>query len=386
MQLADHLSISQSCLSKWESGAYPFDADVLEQVAQLVGGELPDIEEMVAAEKARALEKHNKQLMKELIRDQAAKDLIADKMITAIQALPELTITPFKPKTNQHYSEEEVILQMSDIQAGTYISKEATGGLNEYSKDILKKQFEELTRAMFSIVGRQKQIAPIHSLNVHMLGDMVEGMGIFVGQAQHVDQDLYDQLFELAELICGFLIQMLGLFDKIKIVAIGGNHGRVGKKGENPHHVNWDVYLYKYCEARLQNYDRIVWVIPRSWWYLETILGWNFLLLHGDDVRSWQGIPYYGIDRADAKWTQLLDSHGMRYDYMELGHFHSPSELSRVWGEKIINGCWPGGSIYALKSLMTSSRPRQNLFAVHPERGKTWAYPIWLDFYKRGGT
>ena len=88
MQLADHLSISQSCLSKWESGAYPFDADVLEQVAQLVGGELPDIEEMVAAEKARALEKHNKQLMKELIRDQAAKDLIADKMITAIQSLP----------------------------------------------------------------------------------------------------------------------------------------------------------------------------------------------------------------------------------------------------------------------------------------------------------
>ncbi|HPM00065.1 MAG TPA: hypothetical protein PLS45_09290, partial [Bacillota bacterium] len=24
-------------------------------------------------------------------------------------------------------------------------------------------------------------------------------------------------------------------------------------------------------------------------------------------------------------------------------------------------------------------RPRQDIFAVHPEYGKTWSYPIWLD-------
>jgi hypothetical protein len=335
--------------------------------------------ELVAEAKEQAQRQHEQKLLQELIRDQAARDLIADKMIAAIKALPELDIKPIEFNPSKKYSPEEVVLQMSDIQAGTYISREATGGLNEYNRDILKKQFRELTRAMFSIISRQKQLAPIPTLNVHMLGDMVEGMGIYVGQAQHTDQDLYYQLFTLAESICEFLIQMLSLFDNIRIVAIGGNHGRVVKKGENPHWVNWDVYLYKYCEARLQNYKRISWTIPLSWWYLDTIRGWKFLLLHGDDIKSWNGIPYYGIDRADAKWTKLLNSKGMRYDYLELGHFHSPSELSSVTGEIIINGCWPGGSLFALKSLMTSSRPRQNLFAVHPERGKTWAYPIWLD-------
>jgi hypothetical protein len=204
-------------------------------------------------------------------------------------------------------------------------------------------------------------------------------MGIFEGQAQHTDQDLYNQVFKLADLVCKLLVELLYLFDKIEFTGIGGNHGRVGKKGENPHFVNWDVYLYKYIEAKLQNYKQIKFNIPLSWWYLDTIQGWNFLLLHGDDIKAWNGLPYYGIDRADAKWTQLLGSKGMQYTYMELGHFHAATELPRVAGEKIINGCWPGGSIFALKALVTSGRPRQNLFAVHPERGKTWSYPIWLD-------
>ena len=341
--------------------------------------QLPSKDSMIQEAKEQAIAKNEKKILADLVKERAAKDIIADKMLTAIEALPELEINPIHFSQNSHYSEEEVVLQMSDIQAGTYISKEATGGLNEYNRDVLQQQFGILTKAMLSIVTRQKQVAPIRKLNVHMLGDMVEGMDIFAGQAQHVDQDLYNQMFGLAELICQFLITMLNLFDTVEVSAIGGNHGRVGKKGENPHYVNWDVYLYKYCEARLANYDRVKWNIPLSWWYLDTIQGHNFLLLHGDDIKAWNGVPYYGIDRADAKWTQLLNSKGLHYDYMELGHFHSPSELARVSGEKIINGCWPGGSIFALKALVTSGRPRQNLFAVHPERGKTWSYPIWLD-------
>ena len=178
---------------------------------------------------------------------------------------------------------------------------------------------------------------------------MVEGMGIFEGQAQHTDQDLYNQMFNLAELLVWFIQELLYLFDEIEFSGVGGNHGRVGKKGENPHFVNWDVYLYKYIAARLQGYEQVKFNIPLSWWYLDTIQGWNFLLLHGDDIKSWNGLPYYGIDRADARWTKLLNSKNMHYTYLELGHFHAPTELPSVDGEKIINGCWPGGSIFALK-------------------------------------
>lgn len=339
---------------------------------------LPTKDDLIQQEKQKRLQANQDRIFKELIKERVTKDIIADKMISAIQALPEIKITPiiFTPK---QYKEVEVVLQLSDIQAGTYISKEATGGFNEYNKDILKEQFNRLLKAMVSIITRQKQIEPIRKLNIHALGDMVEGMGIFEGQAQHTDQDLYNQMFNLADLICWLIVELLYLFDEIEFTGIGGNHGRVGKKGENPHFVNWDVYLYKYIEAKLQNYKQVKFNIPLSWWYLDTIKGWNFLLLHGEDIKAWNGLPYYGIDRADAKWTKLLQSIGKQYTYMELGHFHSPSELSSVTGEKIINGCWPGGSMFALKALATSGRPRQNMFAIHEEKGMTWRYPIWLD-------
>ena len=181
------------------------------------------------------------------------------------------------------------------------------------------------------------------------------------GQAQHTDQDLYNQMFFLAEQICKLLVELLGLFDEIEFTGVGGNHGRIGKKGENPHWVNWDVYLYKYLEARLQNYKRIKFNIP-LWWYLDTIQGHNFLLLHGDDIKAWNGLPYYGIDRADAKWTKLLNSKNLRYDYIELGHFHQPTELPSVAGEKFINGCWPGGSIFALKKSSHGQQTSTKVF------------------------
>lgn len=341
---------------------------------------LPTANEMILETKQQILDKHKDKVMKDLIKERAMQDIIIEKSIAAIQALPPLSITPISFPLSSGFSEQEAVLEISDIQAGTYISKEATGGLNEYNRDILAWQFDKLKQSMVSIITKMKRVHNIRKLNIHMLGDMVEGMDIFIGQAQHIDQDLYEQFFGLAELLVKFIVEMHYLFDEIEISCIGGNHGRIGRKGENPHYVNWDVFLYKYIEARLQNYEKVKWNIPLSWWYLDEIQGHYFLMLHGDDIKGWNGIPYYGIDRADAKWTQLLGSKGLTYEYMELGHFHSPSELARVKGEKIINGCWPGGSVFALKALVTSGRPRQNLFFVHPEHGKTASYPIWLDY------
>lgn len=340
---------------------------------------LPTQDELVKAEKEKLLVKNKDGLLNKLIKERAATDIIVDKCIQAINIQPFIEIKPINFYIKNEYKEQEVVLEISDIQAGTYIDKETTGGLNEYNRDILKKQFKKLFESLSSIITREKKVTPIHKMNQHWLGDFVEGIDIFVGQAQHVDQDLYDQMFGLADLLTEFILKCLHLFDKIEISSVGGNHGRIGRKGENPHYVNWDLIVAKYVEAKLENYKQVKFNIPKSWWYLDTIQGHNFLLLHGDDIKAWNGIPYYGIDRADAKWTQLLGSKGLTFEYMELAHFHSPSELSRVKGEKIINGCWPGGSIFSLKSLVTSGRPRQNMFFVHPEQGKAASYPIWLE-------
>ena len=338
-------------------------------------------EESVEEMKGKIHEKAEKEKKKEAVVMKAATDIIIEGFIDEIQAREHYE--PPRVKLSTHHnltnvSEETIVLMISDIQAGTYISKESTGGLNEYNWEILEKQFDVLFDTLEEIVLRHKLVAPIKNLHVHLIGDIVEGWDIFRGQTQNIDRDIATQVLGISDLLCNFLDRTRTLFDKIHVVGVPGNHGRIGKRGENPHYANFDYIVYEVLRRLLQNYQEFTWQITQSWWQVDDIYGYKFLMFHGDDIKSWQGIPYYGIDRAAKNYRELLELLNLRYDYMEIGHFHAPSELAGVTVEKFVNGCWPGGSIYSMKGLATSNTPVQKLFAVHPKHGVTYRYPIRL--------
>lgn len=335
-------------------------------------------EEDVDDMKSSILAKNEKKKARDAVLTKAATDMIIDSIKNAIRVRPYYKPKRFEVNHNLNYSEETIVLMISDIQAGTYISKESTGGLNEYNWDILEKQFDKLYYGLEEIVTRHKMVAPIKSLHVHLIGDIVEGWDIFRGQANNLDHDIGSQLLDIVDLIADFLDRARTLFEHIHVVGVPGNHGRIGKRGENLHYVNYDYIVYMMVKKILSKYHEFTWQITKSWWQVDKIYDYNFLMFHGDDIKSWQGIPYYGIDRAAKNYRELLETIKIKYDYMEIGHFHMPSELPGVTVEKFINGCWPGGSIYAMKGLGTSSVPIQKLFAVHPKQGVTYRYPIRL--------
>jgi hypothetical protein len=133
-------------------------------------------------------------------------------------------------------------------------------------------------------------------------------------------------------------------------------------------------------EVMLKHYeDRIEWVVPKSNWCIADICGHNFLLLHGDTIKGWNGLPYYGIDRADSRLKNMLASKGQYFRYMCLGHHHNPADIDSPSGEKILNGTMVGGSDFSINILHTSSRPSQWYFGVQPKKGITWRYKILLD-------
>jgi hypothetical protein len=213
-----------------------------------------------------------------------------------------------------------------------------------------------------------------------MLGDMLDGLGVFPGQAFHQDMDVYEQFFYLAEIMSAFLQELVQLYDKVEIYTVPGNHGRVGKHGENPNYLNWDNFWYKHMEQKMQNFTQIEWHITKAWWQLIDTNGWKTFITHGDTIRSYRGLPYYGIERKDSKQTKLLASRGLYYDYMAIGHFHQNTELPSPTGPIFINGSFPGGSVYSEKDLSSANRPQQKMFGVHKEWGKTWSFPIYLDY------
>ncbi len=335
-------------------------------------------EENVTEMKGAIRKKAERIKEREAIMMKAATDIIIDGVLDAIQEREHYVPKVFEVTHNVNYSEETIVLMISDIQAGTYITRESTGGLNEYNWEVLERQFDALYYGLEEIVLRHKMVAPINNLHVHLIGDIVEGWDIFKGQTHSIDHDIAHQLLDVVDLIADFLDRTRALFKHIHVVGVPGNHGRIGRRGENPHYVNYDYIVYKFVEKLLKNYPEFSWQVSESWWQVDTIYGYNFLMFHGDDIRGWQGIPYYGIDRAAKNYRELLELLGIRYDYMEIGHFHMPSELAGVTTEKFINGCWPGGTIYSMKGLGAANTPVQKLFAVHPRQGVTYRYPIRL--------
>ncbi|WP_143089127.1 hypothetical protein [Paenibacillus sp. UNC496MF] len=346
--------------------------------AAITGDPDPDFKELMQAAKEKARKERDEKLLKKLIKERAQTELIIDTLRDSIATLPFVDIKQPTPVGTER-AEEEALLLFSDAQIGEEITLAETNGIGEYNFAIFQARFDYLTKEVRRIAKRQGVDGKIKKLHFGMLGDNVDGINIYRGQEHHLDLFVTDQVLLGCQEIAKGLIEMLDQFETIEITGIVGNHGRIGRKGENPSHINWDYLMYRFLEIMLGNYkERIIFNIPISNWVIVDIMGNKFLFLHGDTIKGWNGLPYYGIDRADSRLTKMLSAHGKYYKYMCLGHHHNPADIDSPGGEKILNGTMVGGSTFSINTLHTSSRPSQWFFGVN-EKGITWRHKILLD-------
>ena len=342
--------------------------------------ELPTVEERIADEARLLREKNDADTMKRLLRDRAGEELFAEVLREAASRLrfPPLTINPpTQPKGD--FPEEEAVIVLSDMHIGSDVDEEETGGLGGYNLAVFQERLQTLEDAVREILAIHRRAYPIRRLRVFGIGDWIDGQSIFKGHAHHIQVDITEQMLIAVHSIGEMLIRLLDSVDEIKVLILGGNHGRFGMKGEAKDHTNMDRVVGMWMRDLTQNHPRITYRIPKSWWAIEEVLGWRFLCTHGEDIKSWNSIPYYGIDRADARYTKLMGANEMPYHYFVVGHFHNAADIDAVGGEKIVNGAWPGASPFSLKVLQTASRPSQMFFGVSPKKGITWRYRLYLD-------
>ncbi len=92
-------------------------------------------------------------------------------------------------------------------------------------------------------------------------------------------------------------------------------------------------------EPLLESNERVIFEVPDTWFQIVNVRGWKFLLVHGDDVRAWMQIPFYGAERYSGRWRELLaslnagfknipDTELPDFDYILLGHHHNHA----YWG------------------------------------------------------
>jgi len=318
------------------------------------------------------------------IKTASLQEAVLDQLKTHINALPPVDFPSSKPvaikdKEKVKDSEEELVLLLSDLHAGEVVIKEELNGLNEYNFDICTYRLKYLADSIRDIVKNKLRGYKFRKLNIFGLGDFVSGT-IHEELVASSEGTIVESTINLAYVLAQMILELSVDFEEIKFTGIVGNHGRLTKQVQyKSRYVNWDYICYQLLSMFLANQKNVTFNIPKSFWTLETVNNFNFLLIHGDNIRSNLGIPWYGIRKVVSNLKELLESKDQRFHYVTLGHFHNLGLLDGVKGETMINGSVIGGNEFSIGAMFTSSQACQLFCGVHHKKGVTFRYKITVQ-------
>jgi len=339
------------------------------------------IEEATRQQAAEMERRREKRMLADLLSKQSAITQVVDAVREVVPTIPRIEVPRLQaPDIDPlHSTPQTALLLLSDVHIGQVVRPEEVDGLGEYNFNKFLERRDRLVKTVRSIVQHHRMSHPVDDLAIAWLGDMVEGDGIFPSQRLNLDKNLMEQVFDGAFELSTIPLAMLDLVDRIQNYCVVGNHGRVGRKGDNLTYVSWDYVTYRTMQLKLAEFsDRITWDIPESFFTTPTIAGHPWLFWHGDDLKSWNGLPWYGLQRAVGAWTSIFNTRQQTFENAAIGHFHQHAEIQQYAGNIIANGCWPGSNEYSLR-LRSISRPMQTLLFLHPKYGVTARYNVLLD-------
>ncbi len=310
------------------------------------------------------------------IKATSTQEVVLEHLNNHIQALPEVISPKLRSTKKTSSSEEELVLNLGDIHAGEVVKAEELNGLNEYNFNIMTYRLKALADSVIDIAKNKLSGYTFRKLHILGLGDWVSGT-IHDELVESADGNVIEWTMNLAYVVAQMIRELAMEFEEIEFVGVIGNHGRLHKKPRfKARYVNWDYVCYQMLSALLAKQQNVKCTIPKSFWHIHEINSHQFLLIHGDNINSSLGIPWYGIQRMVANLKELLASKNQHFDYIVLGHFHNYGLLDRVKGELIINGSLIGGNEFSVGRMFTSSEACQHFCGVHSKRGMTFRYKI----------
>ncbi len=304
-------------------------------------------------------------------------DYLAAVHDAVTEAMATIKIDPVPvPKLRQGEGRPEVaVALLSDLQTGKITP--------DFNSEVCHDRVIRYAEKIVKITNIQRQDHPVNECVVPLLGDAVEGVDIFPGQQWLLDSTLYRQIFETTPtIITDFLQILLANFETVRVEAVQGNHGRIGRKGVFGPEDNSDRMVYRLVAMLLRGEDRLEFnmsdpVGERAWYKVMQIGNYSAMLIHGDQIRGHSGFPWYGLGKKVNSWA----SGGVpeTFDDLMMGHYHQlaavPLNKRMVWA----NGAIESTNTFAAENLAAQSDPSQWLLFVQPDEGVvTGSYAVRL--------
>jgi len=277
---------------------------------------------------------------------------------------------------------ESAVLMLSDIHCGQVNKFPDENGklLTTYNVEKMIDEFNRLLDGITTINQLLSYSYQLDKLYIFGLGDYLEQDIIFKGQRFFITEGVGSQLITLVKVMTDFFRELLKTFKEIEFVCVIGNHGRFQMSHEAaPTYNNFDYLLGKMMEIVFKDEPRVKINVPESWFFVQKIYDWKYLLHHGDDVYSWLGLPYYGIVRKSK--ARRLE---IPFDVECIGHFHQRMEVP-ISGSSptLVNGGWIPKSDFGWRKFGVLSKPEQYYFGVSPKRARSWSFSLDLLLSKQ---
>ena len=318
-------------------------------------------------ERVKHLQKALDKLKKEYISKERLFNMIKDSIVTVVPPKANINIK------KEGKDKETPILLISDC----HIGEEVNLPFSKYNIEIAEKMANFIAETAIKLIKQRLNSSYYDEIFIFFLGDIISGT--IHEELVKYSIEATKQVIKSAYILAG-LVNTISSMGNIKAFCVVGNHGRLKKEvSYKSKWDNWDYLVYNFMKEILRNNKRVEMHIPESPFAVVNVSGFNFLLHHGDNIRSYLGIPYYGLNRADNSYVvSFLKAEEIIINYIVRGHFHSATILQAPFGETIINGSWKGADEYVFENFKTYSEPQQWMLWVHEKRGLVWRTPIKL--------
>lgn len=323
--------------------------------------------------KVKPPKKTKEELKKEAEENEKAQlEKFNKQMADLTKGLPPLEAWKNTKKASK--KQEEWVLLFSDFHYGQVVKPIEIGNFAEYNPEKAKERLMYLSKTLQHLTKYHTN--PPEVLNIFFLGDMIDSVILRASQLATTEFGLVKQIIGCIALLSEFLVSLTGSFKKINCYGVGGNHSRITKSfSDSVAQDNFDILIYEMVKQKVANIKKISITYPESTHMIVQIQKHKFWLEHGDTLRSWLGLPFYGANREKGSIQGLLNIFSQGIDYLTIGHFHQYAYFNDI----IMNGSFVGGDGYSVGRLRRMCVPEQVLFGITEKYGIVWKRPIKLE-------
>ena len=299
-----------------------------------------------------------------------------DRTVPRLAPLRPLTY----PKKSGKIVQESLLKLWSDWHAGEQVSSERMRGLNNYDWATFVERLNADTDHTLKLSSMMQTGGwKFEEAVVAMIGDLVTGT-IHELERHSDKRNIVECVVDTAGVAAQQLQRYAEAFPSVRAYSVSGNHGRLGDakrvQQKDPTR-SWDALIAMIMQRLLSKQQNLTLEVPYAYAVGFDVQGFTFLAQHGHDIKSWNSIPHYGINRYVTNINAIEASRNRAIHYFLLGHFHTQTTMTIPSGEFIINGSLIGGNEFGLNALGKVDRPMQWMCGVHRTHGVTHRWPVY---------